>query len=156
MATKRGARAVAREVADLRPLGWSALAAVLALLALSGCSDEGAEPMAPDPDPEPVVVSFAADIQPIFDANCVGCHGAGGSGGLDLRASATPGSLVNVAASGYAGSRVVPGDPHVSVLYLKIEGDASTGARMPFGGAALSPALRTLIHDWIEQGAPDN
>lgn len=140
--------------ADARPLGWATLGVALALLALAGCSDEGAEPVAPDP--EPAVVSFAAEIQPIFDANCVGCHGAGGSGGLDLRASATPGSLVNVAASGYAGSRVVPGDPHVSVLYLKVEGDASTGARMPFGGAALSPAQRTLIHDWIEQGALDN
>ena len=49
-----------------------------------------------------------------------------------------------------------PGDPHVSVLYQKLEGDPATGARMPFGGEALPPAQRLLIHDWIEQGAHNN
>ena len=138
-------------------LAWGALSLALALFALAGCSDKGAEPLAPhDHDPDPVGISFATDIQPIFDAHCVSCHGAGASGGLDLRAAATPGSLVNVAATSYAGARVVPGDPHVSVLFLKLEGDPSTGARMPFGGAVLDPALRLLIHDWIEQGALDN
>lgn len=171
MMTKRGPMARRRPVAAAaarrddpamtgafaRPLGWAALGAALAaiaLLSLAGCSDDGADPAVPDP--EPTVVSFAADIQPIFDANCLDCHGAAANGGLDLRAAATPGSLVNVASVGYAGTRVVPGDPHTSVLYLKVEGDASTGARMPFGRAALAPALRLLIHDWIEQGALDN
>jgi mono/diheme cytochrome c family protein len=164
MATKRGIRRAAVMAADVeqagpaaiaRPLGWACLAAVFALLALAGCSDDGSAPNAPN-DPDPVAVSFAADIQPIFDGNCLGCHGAATSGGLDLRAAATPGSLVNAAATGYPGSRVVPGSPLTSVLYLKVQGDASTGDRMPLGGAALSAAQRALIRDWIEQGALDN
>jgi len=141
-------------MATKRPSGRLA-PALLLLLALAGCSDDGSAPNGPD-EPEPVAVSFAADVQPIFDARCVGCHGAGGNGGLDLRASATPGSLVNVAAAGYTGLRVAPGDPAASVLYLKVEGDPSTGPRMPFGGAALSAADRALIRDWIAQGAQDN
>ena len=83
-------------------------------------------------------------------------HGQNGGGELDRRASAGTAALVNVAAAGYAGLRVAPGDPLASVLYRKLEGDPATGARMPFGGAALPPAQRQLVHDWIEQGALDN
>ena len=132
------------------------LLALLIAVALGGCTDQGESVLTPPPDDQTPVVSFATDIQPIFDANCVGCHGAGGSGGLDLRASGSRAALVNVAAAGYAGLRVAPGDPLASVLYRKLEGDPATGARMPFGGAALTPAQRQLVHDWIEQGALDN
>jgi len=83
-------------------------------------------------------------------------HAAGGSGGLDLRSATSYTLLVNTASTGYAGVRVLPGDPHVSVLYQKLEGDPATGAGMPFGGDALPPAQRLLIHDWIEQGAHNN
>ncbi|MBM4130746.1 hypothetical protein FJ250_06925 [bacterium] len=147
--------AQAGPAADARLSGWVLLAATLALLALAGCSDHGSAPNG-SPDPDPATVSFAAEIQPIFDTNCVGCHGDGGSAGLDLRATATPGSLVNVAATGHTGLRVTPGNAAASVLYLKVEGDPSTGARMPFGGAALSVTQRGLIRDWIAQGALDN
>jgi mono/diheme cytochrome c family protein len=126
------------------------------LLGPGGCSDGGNDPAAPAGDPGVTAVSYAAEVQPIWDANCLGCHGAGGSGGLDLRAAVGRAALVNVAATGYPGARVVPGDPHLSVLYRKIEGDPATGTRMPFGGAALSAGERLLIHDWIEQGALNN
>jgi hypothetical protein len=126
------------------------------LLGLAGCSDGGNDPAVPVDDPGGTAVSYATDVQPIWDANCLGCHSAGGSGGLDLRAAVGRAALVNAAATGYSGSRVVPGAPHTSVLYQKIEGDPATGARMPFGGAALSAGERSLIHDWIEQGALDN
>ena len=132
--------------------------ALALLLGAVGCADHGVgtlEP-APDDDGHAHTVSFATDIQPIFDANCIGCHGAGASAGLDLRAATSYTLLVNAASSGYTGARVVPGDPHVSVLYQKLEGDPATGARMPFGGDALPPAQQLLIHDWLEQGAQNN
>lgn len=132
--------------------------ALALLLGAAGCADHGVgtlEP-APDDDGHAHTVSFATDIQPIFDANCLGCHGAGASSGLDLRVATSYTLLVNAASTSYAGVRVVPGDPHVSVLYQKLEGDPATGARMPFGGEALPPAQRVLIHDWIEQGAHNN
>ena len=128
---------------------------LLVLLGLAGCSDEGTAPTGPPDDNGTTAPAYAADVQPIWNANCTGCHGAGGNGGLDLRASAGPAALVNVAASSYAGSRVVPGDPQSSVLYLKLEGDPSAGQRMPQGGA-LSTAELTIIHDWIVAGALDN
>ena len=79
MTTRKGRRLQVRasEANDIAPAAWATLAtamALVALLALGGCSDGGADPTAPAPDPEPTVVSFAADIQPIFDDNCLGCH----------------------------------------------------------------------------------
>jgi mono/diheme cytochrome c family protein len=130
--------------------------ALLMAVALAGCTDQGESVVTPPPDDQTPAVSFANDIQPIFDANCVGCHGAGASGGLDLRAAGSRAALVNVPAAGYTGTRVVPGDPLVSILYRKLQGDPTTGARMPFGGAALPPAQVQLVHDWIEQGALAN
>lgn len=131
-------------------------ALMVSLLALSGCTDHGAEPIAPPPDDPAAVVSYAHDIQPIWDAECTLCHAAFGSGTLDLTAGASYAMLVGTAAWGYAGTRVVPGDPHVSVLFLKLVGDPSTGSLMPFGAAPLPTAQLLLVHDWIEQGAADN
>ena len=134
----------------------TALPAALLLIGLAGCSDQGS-PVDPDDHPPPgsVPVSYAADVQPIWSANCVGCHGAGGEGGLDLRASAGTAAIVSVTATSYTGLRVVPGDPHSSVLYLKLEGDPRTGNRMPFGGALSADEL-AIIHNWIAEGAANN
>ena len=38
------------------------------LLVLASCSDAG-DPLGP-PSPEPDAVSYVADVQPIFEANC--------------------------------------------------------------------------------------
>ncbi len=122
------------------------------VLALAGCSDSG-DPISAPPDNNPPTVSYAADVQPIWNAHCTGCHGAVANAGMDLRASAGTAMLVNVAATGYAGTRVVPGSPSTSVLYLKLQGDASTGARMPLGGAALSAGELENVRLWIAGGA---
>ena len=128
---------------------------MIGLLALGGCSDEGSDPVSPGPDPDPDPISFAADIQPIFNANCVGCHGLGGNGGLDLREGSAYGNLVGIDSQGYPGKRVMAGEPADSVLYLKLTGDSSTGTRMPPAGL-LPQAQRDLVRDWIAEGAADN
>lgn len=101
------------------------------------------------------VVSFSTDIQPIFTANCSGCHGS--SGGLSLAAGASRSNLVDVQAQ--AGctdrKRVLPGNSASSVLYLRVAGN-TCGDRMPKGGSALPIASINLIRDWIDQGALDN
>lgn len=127
---------------------WS----LLALLTLSAaCSDEG-DPVQPqDPGPDPV--SFVDRIQPIFDAHCTGCHGAGGNGGLDLRSPQSHGNLVGVQATGYAALRVAASDPGASVLYDKVLGGGMYGDRMPFGGPYLSSAQIESIRRWIAEGA---
>jgi hypothetical protein len=125
------------------------------LLALPACSDLGDEPTAPPPDPPVETVSFAADVQPIFDANCVGCHGEGGNAGLDLRSGQSYTTLVGVAATESALNRVEPGDAAASWLYLKMTGQHDAGTVMPPSGA-LDGTLTDRVRDWIEEGALDN
>lgn len=157
----RGATAIPVRASSQSMLGLMATlgapvvggALVLALLlALAGCSDSG-DPTGAPPLDNPPTVSYAADVQPIWNAHCTTCHGAVANAGMDLRASAGTAMLVNVASTTYGGSRVVPGSPSTSVLYLKLQGDASTGDRMPLGEAALSAAELEKVRLWIAGGA---
>ena len=117
-------------------------------------SDAGEEP---DAGP---TVSFAADVQPIFNARCgTACHGTTNpSGGLSLTAASSYGELVNVPGVNSACRdlvRVEPGEPTSSLLYRKITGTAC-GTRMPQNGAALSAAQIDTIEQWIFEGAQNN
>lgn len=107
------------------------------------------------------LVSFAADIQPIFTANCAvaGCHvGPSGQAGLVLEPGQALGNIVNVPSSQMpALSRIAPGDPANSYLVRKIGGGgAFIGAAMPLGRAPLSGAQIQAIVRWVEQGAMNN
>ncbi len=107
-----------------------------------------------DDTQQPENVSFANDVQPIFNQNCTTqCHP--NSGNLDLTAGNSYNQLVNVNASGYAAKRVVPGDPDNSVLYKKIDGSGVYGSTMPLGGS-LSAAQINTIKQWIVEGAQNN
>ncbi len=98
-------------------------------------------------------ISFANDVQPIFDQNCISCHPS--SGNLDLTTAHSYSQLVNVNASGYSAKRVVPGDAENSVLYKKIDGSGTYGSNMPLGGN-LSAAQINTIKQWIIEGAQNN
>jgi hypothetical protein len=105
-------------------------------------------------------VSYAADVQPIFDASCAGaaCHaGVMPSAGLDLRPAASYGQLVEVPAEQCASRlRVAPGAPDQSYLVDKIRGtNLCAGTRMP-KDSSLSPAEIQLVVDWIAAGAQDD
>jgi len=98
-------------------------------------------------------VSFANDIQPVFDQNCVSCHPS--SGNLDLTSGNSYANLVNVNASNYSGKRVVPSDSEQSILYKKIDGSSAYGSNMPLGGS-LSQTEINLVKRWIDEGALNN
>ena len=119
---------------------------------ITACSDEGRDPTVP----AGTEVSFAADIQPIFDARCTVCHGVGGNGGLNLLPGASYANLVNVTASGYAAKRIAPNDSDNSVLYGKVSDTGIYGGRMPAAGDPLTDEQIANIRTWIQQGAPDN
>lgn len=124
---------------------------------LAGCSDYGDDP---DPGPTgpvvpPTTVSFSAEVQPIFDNQCAGCHGAGGQAGLDLRPGTSHGNLVGVTATESALSLVEPGQPDQSWLYLKLTDQQDVGDAMPPGGT-IGDANLTLMETWINEGAQDN
>jgi len=123
-------------------------------ICLPGCADLG-DP-APDAELPPLPVSFAADVQPIFDANCVVCHGISGNAGLDLRPGLSRGNLVGVMATSAPLLRVAAGDPDLSLIYLKLSGQPPSGNSMPPTGTLLPMAQQELVRRWIAEGAADN
>src|SRR5690606_458053 len=104
--------------------------------------------------PTTPAVDFAGEIQPIFNAACIGCHapGATNSGGLDLTAPASLAARVNAESDAAPGvRRVLPGEPSRSFLFEKINcADPQNGTRMRPGDPM--PALeQALFRDWILQ-----
>lgn len=101
--------------------------------------------------------TLAAIQANVFTPTCAtsGCHsGTGAQQGLRLDDGFSFDNLVNVASAQVPTmDRVEPGDPDNSYLVRKIEGTASVGARMPFGGPALDQALIDDIRQWISDGA---
>lgn len=108
-----------------------------------------------------VILSHAADIQPIWDEHCLGpgCHEPPSPGnGLVLSEDAYA-NIVGVPAFGANRPFIDPGDPDHSYIVDKIEGNQldpdvnGTGSAMPLAMDPLSEAQRELIRLWIEQGA---
>ncbi len=106
----------------------------------------------------PVTVSFATDVQPIFNTRCILCHDQTPEGGLNLMTSASYRNLVGVVSRGYAPAlRVSPGNPGASVLYGKVTGSGQYGQRMPPPGNPQVPLAETeTIRTWILEGALNN
>jgi hypothetical protein len=128
----------------------------LSLVALVACGDDGG----PGND-----VSFSAEIQPIFTANCAlsGCHtGTSPAAGQNLSAGQAYSNIVNVASTTLPSmDRVEPGQPDQSFLVHKIQGTqgplgSNMGARMPLNANPLSQTQIDLIRSWITQGALNN
>ena len=111
-----------------------------ASLFIAACSDSGKTPNNP---PSGVIVW--ADVSPIFQSNCVGCHG--GSGGLYLT------SYNNALTTGNDAPVIIPGDPTNSILVHALRGTATVAAQMPKGLTPLSESNISLIEEWITDGA---
>lgn len=136
---------------------------VLMLIACgSGVTPPGAaDPPADDGNPVEVTVSFASDIQPIFDASCAGsCHVEGGTAPfLPLEAGVSHANLVGQPATQTTGggTLVVAGDSASSILLGRLEANGEGDPRMPGGGAEpLADTEMTAITTWIDEGALDN
>jgi hypothetical protein len=92
-------------------------------------------------------LSFANDIQPIFNDNCAtsGCHDVSTQkGGLNLSAGSSYAELSQVG-SGYINTS----NPKSSVLY------SSMRSNMPPSGV-LDKCTLEKIEKWMEQGAKNN
>ncbi len=110
-------------------------------------------------------VSFANDIQPIFNALCTSCHSLGFPTNtivgiqMVLTAGDAFGSLVNQKSVLDASlTLVIPGDSANSLLFQKVASDTPpVGATMPLvGGRRLNSTELALVQDWIDQGAMNN
>src|SRR5215216_1631680 len=99
-----------------------------------------------------VKIDFVRDVQPLFQAHCIECHGPKQQKHgfrLDRRRDAMRG--------GGGASRVIaPGTSEASRLYLRLIGDRY-GQQMPPEGT-MSPDEIKVIKAWIDQGAvwPDD
>ena len=137
--------------------------AALVFMSVS-CTDAGVEPEQTQPPPPPGDdVSFAQQIQPIFNSNgCTSCHG--GSGGLFLTQGQSYTNLVNVNAQEGACNtlkRVLPGNAAQSVLFIRVSSNSidtqcGPNSRMPKDNPRLSQSQIDLIEQWINKGAKNN
>jgi hypothetical protein len=130
---------------------------LITCLAFTGCSDSGDSPTTANDPPEETQVTLSGDVQPIFSGSCAlgGCHGSSPyAGNLNLTAGSSYGAAVGVASSIQPTiSRVEPGEPSESFLYLAITGGASIA--MPPGGSVPTSSIEK-VGTWITQGALDN
>ncbi|GEM_PF-3541728 len=122
----------------------------------AGCGSDGG--MDGDNGGASVVVSFSAEIQPIFRDNCTICHKVDGIASF---LPMTYEHLVNRDATNTdgGGKRVIPFDAANSILYQRISGIGLplTEETMPLGSAQLLPdEKQVLIQNWINEGALDN
>ncbi len=115
----------------------SLVGAISALFLTASCTKEYLQ-TPPPPNPN-IPVSFAADMQPFFNARCVNCHG---SIPPNLEASV---AYENLKQGGYINLAT----PENSLLYTKI----NVGGTME-GYANSAERQMTLL--WIEQGALNN
>lgn len=92
-------------------------------------------------------VSYARDVQPIFDRSCVKCHGGsdGVKGGLSLK------TIDDLMKGGEDGLVIVPGDAGNSMLVQAIE-----KGKMPKRAARLPQAQIDAISAWVAAGAQNN
>ena len=138
----------------LRPMRLSTVLPLLAAtLILGACQSKQIDnSVIVDPGP---VVSYAADVQPIFASSCggFGCHVGEATNGVDLSTySATVGSI----GLQYGGPVIIPGNGAGSPLVDKVGASPSEGSRMPLGLASLSATQVEIIKTWIDDGAENN
>ena len=94
-------------------------------------------------------VDYVTEIQPIFNSNCITCHGS--SGGLNLT------SYPNLMSGNSShGPVIIPFDEQNSVLVQKISPNPPFGDRMPRNNPTYFdgfPDQLQAIMDWINEGA---
>ena len=112
---------------------------------------------------------FHEQVRPILEKNCIGCHSDNSpDAGMRLAGRVSSGNvvkqLVNVpTVHGGPFTRVVPGSPEQSLLYLKVSGTAAAAGcaspscnpqvMPPSGGITLKAAELDTIRRWIADGA---
>jgi hypothetical protein len=94
-------------------------------------------------------IDFATQIWPIFEANCIKCHGPGEQKAklrLDSKESILEGSAM--------GPVIEAGKPNASFLLEAINLPPDDDSFMPKEGQPLPQELRDLLRQWIAEGAP--
>src|SRR5438270_12388663 len=93
-------------------------------------------------------VDFSRDIRPIFNQNCVACHGG-------VRQKNGVSFIFREAALGIGKSgrrTIVPGNPTASELMARVT-STDPETRMPYHASPLPPQQIALLRQWIKEGA---
>jgi hypothetical protein len=100
-------------------------------------------------------VSYARDVEPILEANCLSCHQPGGAG---YEASGfSMASYDELMKGTQYGPMVLAGDSEGSNLVVLMEGRADPSISMPHGSMEpVRAADIATIRRWIDQGAKRN
>jgi len=97
---------------------------------------------------EPPPVDFNRDIRPIFNSQCITCHG-----GVKQAAGVSFSYREQALGKGKSGRPiVVPGNPGASELIARVTSH-DPEVRMPLHGAPLSSQQIALLRRWIKEGA---
>jgi Planctomycete cytochrome C len=139
------------------PLRFTALFVILCLGSCQHVGQEGSEtaPIGPSvlsdaalQEAQSGKVSFTKHIKPVLTANCLPCH--------DGKTVGPPFLLTNREEAfkpGALGSRIQPGKPDQSLLFLNPRGTHKAINVMPPVGNRLTSAELNVLRRWIEQGA---
>lgn len=133
---------------------------LLATLSLTACDTASSEDGETEGETGGEQLSHAADIQPIWDANCVsGCHSPGGLG-MPLDLTDGHAGTVGVASSQAPDVNYIEaGSAADSYLVAKLQGThldmGGSGAQMPLNQDPLDAATIGTIEAWIDAGAPE-
>jgi len=93
-------------------------------------------------------VDFNRDIRPIFNSQCMACHG-----GVKQASNVSFSYREQALGTGKSGRpTIVPGNPRASELIARITSN-DPEVRMPLHGAPLSSAQIGLLRQWIKEGA---
>jgi hypothetical protein len=112
------------------------VAVLMSLVTLWSCEYEKIQPDLPPVNQE---ISYSADIQPIWNKSCTGCHGSGMTA-PDLTEGNSYNDLMN-------GGFVVTSDPDDSKIYTEMIGGMSSYT---------NTSDANLVYVWIQQGAKNN
>jgi len=122
----------------------SLLVVGLPVLLIISCTKSSADQQTPQPGGggcDTVNMKYAANVVPILQSFCYGCHGngnTGGSGGINL--------------DGYANLQ-----PHAIDGHLKgVITHASGYPAMPYGLPKMDDCSINKILDWVNRGAQNN
>lgn len=100
-------------------------------------------------------VSYAQDVKPILDQNCIQCHLPGGDG--EVASGFNMSTYDSLMKGARFGPMIIAGDVEGSNLVVLIEGRADPSISMPHGQEkSVSRADIQTIRLWIEQGARNN
>lgn len=110
------------------------------LIMLTACEYDFIVPAPPvPPPPADDTISFAQDIQPVFNANCVSCH----------QGNIAPNLSAGKSFAAVVPAYVVAGNPATSELYIVCQPGGAMASYMP-------AAQLNLLYRWIYAGAKNN